>query len=187
MTEGGVMSGKTIDKTPQKNDNRRKYVLFSIITVVVVVADQITKRLIDSTMRLGERIEIIPNFLDIRYVSNTGAAFGIMAKLPDGARLPFLIGVSILAMLLILYLFFQAEHDRIPYQISLGLVFSGAVGNLIDRIWLGAVRDFIDAHIHGLHWPVFNVADSAITVGIVILAYELLIREPRLEREAREG
>jgi signal peptidase II len=181
------MSERVIDKTTHNHQNRRKYILFSLITVFVVVADQITKHLIDGAMRLGERIEIIPNFLDIRYVSNTGAAFGVMARLPDGARLPFLIGVSALAMVLILYLFVKAEGDRIAYQVSLALVFSGAVGNLIDRVWLGAVRDFIDAHIHGLHWPVFNVADSAITVGIVILAYELLIREPRLEREAKEG
>jgi len=178
------MTKKDAHKTTESNHNRRKYIMFSVIAVFVVVADQITKHLIDATMRLGERIEIIPNFLDIRYVSNTGAAFGIMAKLPDGARLPVLIGVSILAMLLIFYLFVKAEGNRIAYQLSLALVFSGAVGNLIDRVWLGAVRDFVDAHIHRLHWPVFNVADSAITVGIIILAYELLIREPRLEREA---
>ncbi|MBN1881970.1 MAG: signal peptidase II [Deltaproteobacteria bacterium] len=174
-------------KIPEKNENRRKIIMFSIIAVFVIVFDQITKHLIDTTMRLGERIEIIPNFLDIRYISNTGAAFGIMAKLPDGARLPFLIGVSILAMLLVFYLFVKAEGNRVAYQVSLALVFSGAVGNLIDRVWLGFVRDFVDAHIYDLHWPVFNVADSAITVGIVILAYELLIREPRLEREAERG
>ena len=181
------MSENAIDRTSTNHHNRRKLILFSVIAVFVIVSDQITKYLIDSTMRLGERIEIISNFLDIRYVTNTGAAFGIMAKLPDGARLPFLIGVSIIAMLLILYLFVKAEGDRISYQVSLALVFSGAVGNLIDRVWLGAVRDFVDAHIYGLHWPVFNVADSAITVGIIILAYELLIREPRLEREAKNG
>lgn len=175
-------------QTPSENAcTRRKMIMFSVIAVFVIVADQITKHLIDSAMRLGERIEIIPNFLDIRYVSNTGAAFGIMAKLPDVARLPFLIGVSVIAMILILYLFVKAEDDRVAYQVSLALVFSGAVGNLIDRVWLRAVRDFVDAHIHNLHWPVFNVADSAITVGIIILAYELLIREPRLEREAKSG
>ena len=181
------MTGTDVHGTTEQNRNRRKVLMFSVIAVFVIVADQITKHLIDSAMRLGERIEIIPNFLDIRYVSNTGAAFGIMAKLPDGARLPFLIGVSIVAMLLILYLYVKAEGDRIAYRISLALVFSGAVGNLIDRIWLGAVRDFVDAHVYNLHWPVFNVADSAITVGIIILAYELLIREPRLEREAENG
>jgi len=181
------MTGKGAPGLEETSRNRRKYVMFSLIAAVIIIGDQITKHLIDGAMRLGERIEIIPNFLDIRYVSNTGAAFGIMSRLPDGARLPFLIGVSLLAMLLILYLFVKAEGDRIAYQVSLALVFSGAVGNLIDRVWLGSVRDFIDAHIHGLHWPVFNVADSAITVGIIILAYELLIREPRLEREAEEG
>jgi signal peptidase II len=163
-----------------------KYIILSFITVVVVVVDQLTKFLIEKSFELDEALRIIPNFLDLHYIINTGAAFGIMSRLPNGMKLPFLIGVSILAMLLILYLLVAAKRDKMLYIVSLSLVFAGAVGNLIDRIMLGGVRDFILMHIYRLHWPVFNVADSAITVGIVFLAYELIIVEPKREKEAKE-
>lgn len=167
-----------------KKANIVKYSILLCITVFVIVVDQITKSCIDRSFRLGEMLTIIPNFFDIHYILNTGAAFGIMARLPDGMKIPFLIVVSILAMLLILYLLMKAKVDKKVYIVSLSLVFAGAVGNLIDRIMLGGVRDFISMHIYRLHWPIFNVADSAITVGIVLLAYELIIAEPRSEKEA---
>jgi len=163
--------------------DKGKYLTITAVTVVVVILDQITKEIIDRCMELGHYITIVPNFVDIHYIRNTGAAFGIMSRLADGARLPFLVGVSIVAMLLILYLFIKAESGRKNYAFSLSLIFAGALGNLIDRIWLGEVRDFIDLHIYSLHWPVFNVADSAITIGIILLGYELLIVEPRMAKK----
>jgi signal peptidase II len=164
-----------------------KYSILSVITAFVIVVDQVTKNCIDRSFRLDEMLPIIPNFLDIHYILNTGAAFGIMSRLPNGMKIPFLIVVSILAMLLIFYLLMKAKQERKLYIVSLSLVFAGAIGNLIDRIMLGGVRDFISMHIYRLHWPVFNVADSAITIGIVFLAYELLIAEPRREKEAGAG
>jgi signal peptidase II len=162
-----------------------KYVLFGIANVAVIVADQVSKAVVERHLFLNEFITIVPNFFDIRYIRNTGAAFGIMSRLPDGARLPFLVGVSVLAMALIFYLFVKAEKERIAYVWSLTLVFAGAGGNLIDRIRFGEVRDFLHLHIYNLSWPIFNIADSSITVGIVLLAWQLLIVEPRLS--AREG
>ena len=159
-----------------------KYALFGAINLFVVAADQWTKVVVERHLFLNEFITIVPNFFDIRYIRNTGAAFGLMARLPDGARLPFLIGVSLVAMALIFYLFVKAEKERPAYVLSLSLVFAGAVGNLIDRVRFGEVRDFLHAHIYNLSWPIFNIADSAITVGIILLAWELLIVEPRLER-----
>jgi signal peptidase II len=161
------------------------YLLFCIVNAVVIVADQISKAVVERHLFLNEFITIVPNFFDIRYIRNTGAAFGIMARLPDGARLPFLIGVSLAAMALIFYLFVKAEKERLAYVLSLTLVFAGAAGNLIDRIRFGEVRDFLHLHIYNLSWPIFNIADSAITVGIVLLAWQLLIVEPRMN--AREG
>jgi signal peptidase II len=158
-----------------------KYLLFLAINVVVVAADQLTKAVIERMLSLNEFIVVIPNFFDIRYIRNTGAAFGIMQRLPDGARLSVLIGVSLIAMGLIAYLFYKAAKERLAYVVSLSLVFSGALGNLIDRITLGEVRDFLHLHVYNLSWPVFNIADSAISVGIALLAYELLIVEPRLK------
>ncbi len=163
-----------------------KYIILSGITAFVTVVDQVTKFYISISFRLEEMLTVIPNFLDIHYIINTGAAFGIMSRLPDGMKIPFLVSVSIMAMLLILYLIIKAKGDNKLYIISLSLVFAGAVGNLVDRIMLGGVRDFISMHIYRLHWPVFNVADSAITVGIVFLAYELIIAEPKREKEAKK-
>jgi len=156
-----------------------KYIYLTVITTVVVALDQITKICIDKNFRIEELFTVIPNFLDIHYIINTGAAFGIMSRLSSGSKMPFLVGVSAVAMLLILYLLVMAKKDKILYIVSLSLVFSGAVGNLIDRILLGGVRDFISMHIYRLHWPVFNIADSAISIGIGLLAYELLIAEPK--------
>jgi signal peptidase II len=157
-----------------------KYLLFGIVNLIIVAADQWTKLVVERHMFLNEFITIVPNFFDIRYIRNTGAAFGIMAKLPDSARMPFLIGVSLIAMGLIFYLFVKAEKERLTYLLSLSLVFAGAIGNMIDRVMFGEVRDFLHLHIYRLSWPIFNIADSAITVGIVLLAWELLIIEPRL-------
>ncbi len=165
--------------------NRTKYLLFCVITLLVVAADQATKAIVERTLFLNQFITIVPNFFDIRYIRNTGAGFGIMARLSDVTRLPLLIGVSLIAMGLIFYLFFKAEKERLTYLVSLSLVFAGAVGNLIDRVMFGEVRDFLYLHLYSLSWPIFNLADSAISVGIVLLAYELLIVEPRLN--AKQG
>jgi signal peptidase II len=163
-----------------------KYLLFGVVNLFVVAADQWSKLVVERHLFLNEFITIVPNFFDIRYIRNTGAAFGIMARLPDKARLPFLIGVSLIAMGLILYLFAKAEKERLVYLLSLSLVFAGAVGNLVDRVMFGEVRDFLHLHLYSLSWPIFNIADSAISVGIVLLAWELLIIEPRLDK-AREA
>ncbi len=166
-----------------------KYLLFGIVNLFVVAADQWSKIVIERHLFLNEFITIVPNFFDIRYIRNTGAAFGIMARLPDSARMPFLIGVSLIAMALIFYLFVKAEKERPFYLLSLSLVFAGAVGNLIDRIMFGEVRDFLHLHLYNLSWPIFNIADSAITVGIALLAWELLVVEPRLikAKEAKKA
>ncbi len=170
-------------KLPTLNDIP-KYIFLTVITTVVVTLDQITKIYIDKNFRVDELLTVIPNFFDIHYIMNTGAAFGIMSHLSSSSKIPFLIGVSAVAMLLILYLFAMAKKDKTLYIVSLSLVFSGAIGNLIDRILLGGVRDFISMHIYRLHWPVFNIADSAISIGIGLLAYELLIAEPKREKLA---
>jgi len=163
-----------------------KYFLLGIVTFFVVTLDQITKAVIERTLSLHDTITVIPGILSIWYVRNPGAAFGVMSNLPDSVRFFFLVGVSSIAMILIVYLFIQGERGRTRYLLSLAFIFSGAIGNLIDRVLMGEVRDFIDLYIGIHHWPTFNLADSAITIGLVFLAYEILVVEPRLERAARQ-
>lgn len=149
----------------------QRYRLLLIVVAVVLPIDQLTKVYIDSTMELHQSSTVIEHFFDICYVLNTGAAFGILAD--SAMRVPLLVGVALLAVAIIVWVFGRLGAANQLQRLGLALVCSGAVGNLIDRIRLGAVIDFIDIHWYQHHWPAFNVADSAITVGVVLLLLEL--------------
>ncbi|MBP2671280.1 MAG: lspA, partial [candidate division NC10 bacterium] len=136
------------------------------------------------TMRLGQSIPIVPGYFDLTYVLNPGAAFSLLATLPEKIRNPFFIAISVAAAILIIV--YRTRHLRGHRlaSVSLGLILGGAVGNLIDRIRYGVVVDFLDAHVHQYHWPVFNVADSAISVGVTLLLLEMFL-EWRRERQSQ--
>ncbi len=156
---------------------------FYLIALAIVAADQATKAMILRSMRLGQSIPIVPGYFDLTFVLNPGAAFSLLATLPENIRNPFFIVISIAAAILIIM--YRARHlggHRLA-SVSLGLILGGAVGNLIDRLRYGVVVDFLDAHVHQYHWPVFNVADSAISVGITLLLIEMLL-EWRRERRS---
>jgi len=156
-----------------------RYALFAAISTTGIIIDQITKVYIDRSMQLFDSITIIENFFHITYVRNKGAAFSFLSN--ASWRLPFFITVSIIAALVILIAFRKLRDDQRLAQISLAMIFSGAVGNLIDRIRLGEVIDFLDAHWYRHHWPAFNVADSLICVGVFLLAIDMLLEEKRLK------
>ncbi len=145
----------------------RRYRWFIGIAAVSILLDQLTKALILSSMALHQSIELFENFVHITYVRNPGAAFGILAD--NSLRLPFFILVSVVAALGILWYLKKEQGGNLRLQIGLGLIFSGALGNLIDRIRFTEVIDFIDVHWYQHHWPAFNVADSAICVGVGLL------------------
>ncbi len=154
-----------------------RYKLFSIVSILVVVFDQASKLHIDYHFKLYESYPLIPGLFSLTYIRNKGAAFGILAD--SSLRIPFFILVSILAILAILW-FLRQRHDvqRVG-NFALALVFSGAIGNLIDRVRMGEVIDFIDVYWRQYHWPAFNVADSAITVGVVLLLLEMWAERDR--------
>ncbi|NPV03782.1 MAG: signal peptidase II [Syntrophaceae bacterium] len=153
---------------------KRNYLLFVLTVLVIVVLDQITKIYIDTHMTLHESIPVVQGFFNITYVRNPGAAFGFLAGASPMVRALFLIGVSILASGLIVYYVVKMKTEDILLTYGMSLILGGAVGNLIDRIRLGEVIDFLDFHISTYHWPAFNVADAAVTVGAVILFYKLI-------------
>jgi signal peptidase II len=153
---------------------KRNYLLFILTVLVVVVPDQITKVYIDTHMTLHESIPVIHGFFNITYVRNPGAAFGFLADASPIIRSVFLIGVSILAVGLIVYYIAKMKTEDMLLVYGMSLIMGGAVGNLIDRIRLGEVIDFLDVYISTYHWPAFNVADSAVSVGAVILFYKLV-------------
>ncbi|PKN32917.1 MAG: signal peptidase II [Deltaproteobacteria bacterium HGW-Deltaproteobacteria-19] len=142
---------------------------FLAIFILLVLADQITKAWVTATMNLHESIPVIPGLFSITYVRNPGAAFGFLAGASPTLRLVFFVAVTLLAIGLILYSLFKAGFIQASWRAPLVLILSGALGNLVDRVRFGEVVDFLDIYVGSAHWPAFNVADSAITVGAVLL------------------
>jgi signal peptidase II len=154
----------------------RKYFILSATVAVVVLLDLITKAYVDSHMFLHESLVVIGGFLNITYVRNPGAAFSFLATASPGFRSVFFLTVTILAIILVLYYIAKSKTEEALMIFALSLILSGALGNFIDRVRLGEVIDFIDVHLSGYHWPAFNVADSAITVGAFIMLFALFKR-----------
>lgn len=153
---------------------RKSDVLFLAIVIVVVFIDQATKLWIDAHLPLHTSIPVIPGFFHITYIRNPGAAFGFLAGAPPLFRSLFFLSVALLAIGLILYyLYHYPERPRL-FTVALAGICAGALGNLIDRVRLGEVIDFFDVFIGRAHWPAFNIADSAITIGAACLFYALV-------------
>jgi signal peptidase II len=144
-------------------------VLLASVAGLVIVLDQLTKLYIMQTMRLHESIPIIPNVFSLTYIRNPGAAFGLLAGSSNAFRTVFFGLTSVFALgLLGTILFRMPERDWVG-RMSVAGILGGAIGNLIDRLRYGEVIDFLDVYVDTYHWPAFNVADSAITVGVIFL------------------
>jgi len=155
----------------------KRWQLFGAIALAGLLADQATKICVDRSMRLFDSIPIVDRFFHITYLRNRGAAFSFLSD--ASWRLPFFITISMIAALVILIAFRKLRDDQKLAQISLAMIFSGAIGNLIDRVRLGEVIDFLDVHWYRHHWPAFNVADSLICVGVLLLAIDMMLEEKR--------
>jgi len=136
------------------------------IAALVVIIDQLTKQWIMANFALHEQQNVIPGIFDLVYVTNTGAAFGFMAGSKSWLRHLFFVGVAITALIFIIYAYSHLKRQNKIFTYALGLIGGGAIGNLIDRLRFGSVVDFLDFYLGNHHWPAFNVADSAITVGV---------------------
>jgi signal peptidase II len=143
------------------------------LAAAVFAADQLTKRWALVQLDAARPIVVIPDVFQLVLVMNPGVAFGIFAGVPPGWR--WIVTVfSVTALALLGSLAFRIlPHGSVLARVAIGLVFGGAAGNLLDRWRFGAVVDFIDVFWRSYHWPAFNVADSAITVGVCLLAAEL--------------
>jgi signal peptidase II len=143
------------------------------IMAAVVVLDQATKLLVDRVLALHESHQVVDGFLRLTYVRNRGAAFGILsdAELPYQSALFSLLSLAALTAIA-LYAWRLPAESRLP-KTALALIMGGAVGNLVDRMRLGYVIDFVDAYVGPHHWPAFNVADSAISIGVALLIVDM--------------
>ena len=148
----------------------------AILATVVVVLDQASKFIVLDQLPPGTRIEIVEGFCALTLVMNPGLAFGLLGNLPPTWRW-VVAALSIAALLILARVALRVLPEGGFVDLAaIGLIFGGAVGNLIDRGRFGAVVDFIDVYYRAWHWPAFNVADSAITVGVLLLAFRLLAR-----------
>jgi signal peptidase II len=152
------------------------------LAAVVVAADQATKALVLARFALGERLEIAP-FLNLVFVYNPGAAFSFLSE-AGGWQRPLLVAFALVAAAIVSVLLVRRPRERLLCT-GLALILGGALGNVIDRLRFGQVVDFLDFHAAGWHWPAFNVADSAITVGALLLILEGFVhREGRARSSA---
>jgi signal peptidase II len=133
------------------------------------ILDQLTKVIIARNIPLYSNIRIIPGFFNLTHIRNRGAIFGFFSQSGSQAIHLFLLAASLVALVLIIYYFLKVLPDKKMIKISLSLILAGALGNLFDRCIQGYVVDFLDFYVKNWHWPVFNVADSCISIGAILL------------------
>lgn len=149
---------------------KKYYTGISLFVVIfILVIDQITKWIIASSMKIGDSYEVIPNFLNITSHRNNGAAWGILS----GKMFFFYIITVIILIILVLFFIKEAKYNLFM-QLAVSLLFAGALGNFIDRLFNGEVVDFIDTNIFGYDFPIFNIADSSLTIGVILIIITLL-------------
>ena len=148
---------------------RKKWPLFVVVVLCILGLDQATKLYVHTTFALHESRPVITNVFAFTYVRNAGAAFGLLARHnPDFLRV-FFPAVTALALVGLFVYFVWVPYQHTLTLWGLCLIIGGAMGNGIDRLWLGQVIDFIDVHWYAYHWPAFNVADSSICIGVGLL------------------
>ena len=150
------------------------------VSVLLVFADQISKILIRINMSLYEWIPVITNFFNLTYVTNDGMAFGI--NFPFGIYI--FSTISLIFTVFLFWYLWTIKEEGIVIRTGVALIIAGAVGNLIDRIFLGSVVDFLDFMIGNYHWYVFNFADSYVTIGMGFILYDSFFLEPKKENKS---
>ena len=165
-----VLSGREAgsESTTAAPPRRPFLFLLGAITIPVILLDQATKLFVQAHMALYESIAIIPNYLDITYTLNPGAAFSMLADAPPWVRTMFLLSMACAAIVVLAVLIVRADRVSIS-SVAFALIMGGAMGNLIDRAIRGRVIDFMRAHYYDLNYPIFNVADSAISIGVALI------------------
>ena len=160
---------------------KRNNLIMMAVMPLFIVIDQLTKAYIDRTMQLYQSFPVIDGLFSITYLRNRGAAFSFLSD--ASWRLPFFILATVIAVIAVIVAFRKLRDDQQCAALSLSLILSGALGNLIDRVRMGEVIDFLDVYWKSHHWPAFNVADSAICVGVTLLAIDMFREERRAKSQ----
>jgi signal peptidase II len=154
---------------------------YFIVSLAVLLLDQWTKGIITRTFDVHQSTTVVGGLFDLTYVRNSGAAFGLFASVDSSIKAVILNSVAVLVFIVVSAYALRSSHKSVRLQVGFALILGGAIGNLMDRVRFGYVVDFLDFSISGHHWPAFNVADSAICVGVGLLFLDML----RNEEEAR--
>ena len=153
------------------------------VSGLVVIADQITKNIVKNSMNLGESFDILGSFLKFTFVENKGLAFSIKVS-----NLGFFTFLSLIASLIVLYYLYTYRDEGYQVTFPLAMIFGGAIGNLIDRVLFSKVVDFINVGIGAYRWPVFNIADTAVSIGLIFFLWLSWfgMKEENIEQEAKD-
>jgi signal peptidase II len=161
------MNGNT-----QTRQAMRKY--FFLIAAIVLLLDRLAKWAVASNIALHDSVTVIPGLFHLTHVENTGAAFGLFAESSAQWKVGVLVSFSVIALVIVSALLWKNSHALSTTTIGLSLILGGATGNLWDRMMTGHVVDFLDFYVGSYHWPAFNVADSAIVIGAILLVSEIV-------------
>jgi len=165
---------------------RRDYIFFIITALAVVIIDQISKIAVAGSIMYYESVPIIDGFLNLVHVRNRGMAFGLMNRPDAQLSFYFLVAATVIAIILLILWFRSLKGESRGLVFGLSLVLGGAIGNLIDRLRLKEVVDFIDFFIGNYHWPAFNVADSAVTVGVFWILINVVFFTSPVSQDAKK-
>ncbi len=157
----------------------RKY--FFLIAAVVLLLDRITKWAVAANIAVREYVPVVPGFFQLTHVENPGAAFGLFAEPSAQWKVGALVSFSVLALIVVSALLWKNGHSLTTTSVGLSLILGGALGNLWDRMFTGHVVDFLDFYVGSYHWPAFNVADSAIVIGAILLVSEIVFAKSKNE------
>lgn len=167
---------------PQASTRRRHLVGPLLLAVIVFLLDQSAKAIVQETLGPWDKITVIPGFFNLVHVLNKGAAFGIFNETGTSWQTVFFIGATLLAACLIGYILLSTTRRDRFFLLGFGAILGGALGNLADRVRLGMVVDYLDFYLGSFHWPAFNVADTAITLGALSLLISMYRKEGHASR-----
>ena len=157
--------------------NMRPRVPYLLLVLLILLTDRVSKSAVRSHFELGQPVSVIDGAFNITYVQNTGVAFGILSAFSSPVKALFLCLVAAVAAAVVIVFSLRNSPQKRLLQAALGLILAGALGNLYDRMNYGYVIDFLEFHARGFYWPSFNVADTAISIGVILLAWEMFRNE----------
>ena len=153
-----------------------KYYRLIVIAGIIILLDQVTKLIVLDTMPLFHNISVISGFFNLTHIHNPGGAFGFLSTQTSNIQRLLFLFASSLAIGFIFYFYKKTPREQTWLSTGFALVLGGAIGNLIDRIRLGKVVDFLDFYIGNWHWPAFNLADSAVSIGMLIFLFHIFFK-----------